>query len=120
MNDEEHTAGGGEGSGGGEGDDLSMRRERVVALVQARIASAPPFTRTAAPWMDITAWTVPALAAAAIVIAASIAELASTPGDRATAGTVVEALGLSAPLTTFVTTGEVDPWSWLYPGGSPP
>jgi hypothetical protein len=96
------------------------RSERVVEAVLARIAGAPGVERRPAPAVDLRAWAIPALAAAAVVMALSLASLSQ--GEPVTPPTVWDAVGVRSgtPLARFVSTGEVDAGRWLFaPEGRP-
>lgn len=95
-------------------DDLAVRRERVVRAVLARVATAPhigPDYRP--PSIDLAVWSVPALAAAAVIMIVSGATLLATEPHEAATGTAIEWLGLSRPVAEYLETGTLAPAAWL-------
>jgi hypothetical protein len=94
--------------------DLAARRERVVQAVLERIAAAPhvgPGYRP--PSIDLAVWSVPALAAAAVIMIVSGAALLATEPHEAAGGTAIEWLGLSRPVAEYLETGTLAPAAWL-------
>jgi hypothetical protein len=104
-------------------DELSERRERVIRQVLTRIASAPaPVTDARLPGIldGIVSWTTPALAAAALIVAASTYALVKSTPDEGGPARVTDALGLTPRMARFVATGDVDAWSWFTEARSRP
>ena len=102
-------------------DDLDVSQERVVRAVLDRIAAAqlaaPPARPSA---IDLTAWAVPALIAASIIMIASGRMLVTTAATDRAGGTVVEWLGMPRPVAEYLETGTLAPAEWLNAYGSRP
>jgi hypothetical protein len=102
-------------------DDLDISRERVVQAVLDRIAAAQLAAPPARPFaIDLTAWAIPALIAASIVIIASGRMLLTTAAPVRAGGTVVEWLGMPRPVAEYLETGTLAPSEWLNAYGSRP
>src|SRR5438309_16010 len=87
-------------------DDLNARRERVVQVVLDRIRVAPaPTLGERSPMIDVAAWSVPALAAAVVIIIVSGAAVLMT--KQKDPDTVIESLGLPRQVTQYLETGRV-------------
>jgi hypothetical protein len=80
-------------------DDISVHRERVVRDVIARINAAPKIERNSGILADISAWSVPAIAAAALVIVASSAITLAHDRRAHDPSTIAEQLGVPAQIS---------------------
>ena len=107
-------------------DANAARRERTVNAVLQRIATAParPGIRMIQPalsaWVDIEAWRVPALAAAALVMMVSGAVIAKSDQQPSAETPGAMSGRLPAPLARYLATGEVTPMEWLNTFGGRP
>jgi hypothetical protein len=101
--------------------ELTLRQERVVRGVLARIAAAPrvsPVARTGST--DLIAWTVPVLAAASVIMIVSGRTLLTTSREDPANRTVIEWLGLPPLVAEYLETGTVTPSLWLNAYGNGP
>ena len=102
-------------------DDPGVSQERVVRAVLERIAAAqlaaPPARPSA---IDLTAWAIPALIAASIVMIASGRMLLTRAAPDRAGDTVIEWLGMPRPVAEYLETGTLAQSEWLNAYGSRP
>ena len=99
-------------------DANAERRERVVSAVLQRIASAPVVAPSelvgiSNTWVDLAAWRMPALAAAAVIMIVSGIVILKTDKQPSPESVAVSTGGMPATVARYLQTGIVAPMEWL-------